>query len=299
MVPGNTADSTVLLPIVDRLRDRFGVTQICVVADRGMISATTIAALEERKLDYILGARERRTKVIRDIVLKDTKPFVPLSIDRQRGETQLFAKEVKVAGARYIVSLNEAQATKDRQDRQAIITGLQVPLKRGDKTLVGNSAYRRYLRTTRKKAFEIDPGKLADEARFDGVTMLRTNSKITPLEATLRYRDLLQVESLFRAAKAVLRTRPIYHVGDAAIRGHAFCSFLALVLSKERAQLCVQKHIDIEWGDLLRDLDRLQRATIEKGGKQIVTRTHVTGEVGAIFKAAGVALPQNMRDLPA
>jgi len=95
---------------------------------------------------------------------------------------------------------------------------------------------------------------------------------------------------------AVLRTRPIYHVNDAAIRGHVFCSFLALVLSKELARLCAEKHIDIEWADLLRDLDRLQQATIEKDGKQIVTRTHVTGQVGAIFKAAGVALPQNLRE---
>jgi hypothetical protein len=59
MLPGNTADSTVLLPVVDRLRERFGIGRVCVVADRGMISAATIAALEERKLEYLLGARER------------------------------------------------------------------------------------------------------------------------------------------------------------------------------------------------------------------------------------------------
>ena len=49
MVPGNTADSTVLLPVVERLRQRFGIGRVCVVADRGMNSAATIAALEERK----------------------------------------------------------------------------------------------------------------------------------------------------------------------------------------------------------------------------------------------------------
>ena len=296
MVPGNTADSTVLLPVVDRLRDRFGVTRVCVVADRGMISAATISALEARKLEYILGARERSTTVIRDIVLNDDAPFTPLAIDRQRGETQLFVKEVKVGKQRYIVARNEAEARKDREERQAIITGLQAQLKKGDKALVGNSAYRRYLRTTQKHVFEIDPGKLADEARFDGITVLRTNARITPLQAILRYRDLLQVETLFRAAKAVLRTRPIYHASDAAIRGHVFCSFLGLVLTKELARLCADKHIVVEWADLLRDLDRLQQATVEKDGKQITTRTHVTGQVGNIFKAAGIALPHNLRE---
>ena len=296
MVPGNTADSTVLLPVVDRLRDRFGVTRVCVVADRGMISAATISALEARKLEYILGARERSTTVIRDIVLNDDAPFTPLAIDRQRGETQLFVKEVKLGKQRYIVARNEAEARKDREERQAIITGLQAQLKKGDKALVGNSAYRRYLRTTQKHAFEIDPGKLADEARFDGITVLRTNARITSLQAILRYRDLLQVETLFRAAKAVLRTRPIYHASDAAIRGHVFCSFLGLVLTKELARLCADKHIVVEWADLLRDLDRLQQATVEKDGKQITTRTHVTGQVGNIFKAAGIALPHNLRE---
>ena len=65
--PGNTADVATLLPVVDRLRARFGVGRICVVADRGMISAATIAALEERKLEYVLGVRERsRASVIVD-----------------------------------------------------------------------------------------------------------------------------------------------------------------------------------------------------------------------------------------
>ncbi|MHC2794956.1 hypothetical protein ACVINZ_003968 [Mesorhizobium jarvisii] len=64
MVPGNTADVTVLLPVVDRLRTRFGVTRACVVADRGMISADTIAALEKLGMEYILGARERSSRAL-------------------------------------------------------------------------------------------------------------------------------------------------------------------------------------------------------------------------------------------
>ena len=111
MLPGNTADSTVLLPVVDRLRERFGIGErVCVVADRGMISAATIEALEARRLEYILGARERGTAVIRDVVLADETPFVPLLIGRHRGETQLFAKQVEVNGARYGASLASSTA---------------------------------------------------------------------------------------------------------------------------------------------------------------------------------------------
>ncbi len=77
---------------------------------------------------------------------------------------------------------------------------------------------------------------------------------------------------MFRRAKAVLRTRPIFHASDAAIRGHMFCSFLALVLQKELADRCRTAGVVVEWADLLRDLDRLQQATIDKDGKRMTTR---------------------------
>ena len=313
MWPGNTADVTALLPIIDRLRARFVIGRVCVIADRGMISAATMKGLEERKLDYILGARERSDPLIRQVVLEDKKPFTPLCITKAKGqaalragrrpkprdETQLWVKEVMIGEKRYIVCRNEAEANKDAADRAAVLEGLERQLKKGDKALIGNSAYRRLLRASGKttdKAFQIDPGKVADEARFDGIFVLRTNAAISSLQAVLRYRDLLQVETLFRSAKALMRTRPIYHQSDAAIRGHVFCSFLALVLQKELADRCSAQDFKPEWGDVLRDLDRLQEIDITKDGKRIVLRTPTTGTAGRLFQAAGVALPPHIRE---
>jgi Transposase DDE domain len=297
MWPGNTADVRVLLPVIDRLRTRFAIGRVCVVADRGMISAATIAALQERGLEYVLGARERTDRLVRQVVLEDDRPFTPLCVPRVNGgETLLAVKEVKVEGRRYIVCRNEAEADKDAADRAAVLKGLERQLKKGDKALIGNSAYRRFLRPTAKSAFAIDPGKVADEARFDGIFVLRTNARITPLQAVLRYRDLLQVEDLFRTAKALLRTRPIYHSADDAIRGHVFCSFLALVLRKELEDRCRDAGLHPEWGDVLRDLDRLQEVEIARGGKRLILRTPVTGVAGKLFQAARIALPPNIRE---
>jgi hypothetical protein len=292
MWPGNTADVSVLLPVVDRLRGRFGIGRVCVVADRGMISEATIAGLE------------------RDVVLADERAFTPLLVTRAAGqETQLFAKEVPVAGRRYIVCRNEAEAEKDRADRQAIVAALEQQLQRGDKSLIGNSAYRRYLRRIRVRqadgaaitppapAFEIDAGRLADEAKFDGIFVLRTNSRISPLLAMLRYRDLLRVEQMFRAAKSTLHTRPIFHSSDAAIRGHVFCSFLALVLQKELADRGTKIGLQLEWDDVRRDLDRLQHATIKQEGKSWELRTEATGAAAGVFKALRLALPPRVRPL--
>ena len=296
--PGNTADVRVLVSIVDRLRARFAIGRVCVVADRGMVPAATIAALEERGLEYVLGARERTDALIRSVVLADTRPFTPLCVRRAGGEeTQLWVKECKVEGRRHIVCRNEAEAEKDAADRRATVDALDQQLRRGDEALVGNSACRRHLRTTSdSRAFEIDPGKLADEARHDGVFVLRTNARLTPLQAVLRYRDLIQVEPLFKAAKCLLRTRPIYHSSDAAIRGHVFCSLLALVLRKELDRRCREAGFRPEWGDVVRDLDRLQEITISKGGQSMTLRTPATGVTGPLFKAARIALPPNIRD---
>ena len=264
-----------------------------------MISAATIAALEERGLEYILGARERGMAVIRAIVLENEQPFTPLLIERARGETQLFVKEVTAGGVRYIVCRNEAEAEKDRADRLAIVDGLQRRLKQGDKALIANTGYRRYLRRAGEgAAFEIDAGKLAEEARYDGIFVLRTNARITPLNAVLRYRELLMVEALFRAAKATFDTRPIFHSCDAAIRGHVFCSFLALILAKELQDRCARAGFQPEWDRLVRDLDRLQSGVIEKDNRRITVRTPVTGDVGPAFRAAGLALPPNIAETP-
>src|SRR6266545_3711909 len=66
MWPGNTTDVKTLIPIVDDLYRRFGIVKVCIVADRGMISQETIDDLDQQGWPYILGARMRRCKEVRD-----------------------------------------------------------------------------------------------------------------------------------------------------------------------------------------------------------------------------------------
>jgi hypothetical protein len=68
------------------------------------------------------------------------------------------------------------------------------------------------------------------------------------------------------------------------------------MLQKELADRCRAAGLTVEWADLRRDLDRLQEATIDKDGKRITTRTAVTGQVGRVFRAVGIALPHNTRE---
>ena len=169
MWPGNTADVGSLVPVVDRLRKRFSIQRVCVVADRGMISAETIAELEARGLCYILGVRERSDKLVRDLVLADPAPFIPLTIAKRGKEIDYEAKAVMLAGRRYIVCRNREEMKKDAAARAAILAALERQLKKGDKTLVGNKGYRRFLATPDDDHFVIDRAKAEEDAKFDGI----------------------------------------------------------------------------------------------------------------------------------
>jgi hypothetical protein len=297
--PGNTADVTRLKPVVERLRTRFGINKVCVVADRGMISAATIAALEQQNIDYILGARERSTTEIRKTVLEDDGVAVPLLIPRQKGATELAIKDITVGGRRYVLCRNEEEAKKDAEARVAIIASLERKLAQGDKALVGNKGYRRFLATPSDEHFTIDPARVAEDERFDGVFVLRTNTKMSALQVALRYRNLMAVEDAFKTAKALLATRPIFHKTDAAIRGHVFCSFLAVVLRKELFdRLAAHGSKQLEWQHIVDDLMDLSEVEIEQDTRRARLRTAPRPTIDPICRALGIALPPVFQELP-
>jgi len=297
--PGNTADVTRLAPVVERLRTRFGINKVCVVADRGMISAATIAALEQQNIDYILGARERSTTEIRKTVLEDDGVAVPLLIPRQKGATELAIKDITVGGRRYVLCRNEEEAKKDAEARVAIIASLERKLVQGDKALVGNKGYRRFLATPGDEHFTIDPARVAEDERFDGVFVLRTNTKMSALQVALRYRNLMAVEDAFKTAKALLATRPIFHKTDAAIRGHVFCSFLAVVLRKELFdRLAAHGSKQLEWQHIVDDLMDLSEVEVEQDTRRARLRTAPRPTIDPICRALGIALPPVFQELP-
>jgi len=298
--PGNTTDVTTLIPVIDRIRSRFDVGRICIVADRGMISAKTIRALEDpqRNIPYIFGARMRKVNEIKDDVLSRPGRFKEVYPEGKRSKdpAPLQVKEVWVNDHRYIVCLNSKQARKDAADRQALVTSLQEKIKQSPKALIGNKGYRKYL-TMKRGSVTIDQDKIAYDSRFDGKWVLMTTMDLSTDRVALKYKELWQVEQAFRDVKSILETRPIFHQRDETIRGHVFCSFLALVLRKELdRRLDVAGHC-FEWADIKQDLKSLQEVLIEDNGKSLAIRTECHGTCGKVFQAVGVAIPPTIREI--
>ncbi len=187
--PGNTCDVTSLVPIVERLRTRFAIGELCVVADRGMISQPTLGDLEAQGWRYILGARMCRHKEVREEVLARGRPLSrgPSTRCPRPGPCPPAGQEVNVEGRRYVVCLNEAQKRKDEADRAAILAALREKLKQGDKALIGNRGFRKYL-AGQGERFVIDEQAVRREARYDGKWVLRTNTDLTAAEVALKYK---------------------------------------------------------------------------------------------------------------
>lgn len=296
--PGNTADVKTLIPVTDRIRNRFNVSRFCIVSDRGMISAKTMNDLEERKIPYILGARMRKVNKIKQDVLsragryKEVYPEGKSSTD----PSPLKVKEVIVDGQRYILCLNTRQARKDAQDRQTIIDALKERIRKNPKALIGNKGFEKYLKLDRN-SITIDHKKINEEARFDGKWVLETNTDLLPERVAMKYKELWQVEQAFRDVKSVLETRPVFHQCDETIRGHVFCSFLALMLRKELYQRLERAGYSFEWVDIKQDLKSLQEIIIKDNGKTLAIRSECLGTCGKVFQAVGVALPPTIREL--
>src|ERR1035437_5447483 len=253
-------------PLPKLRQERLGRTDV-------RASAVTLAEVEKREWKYILGVRMRSSTEAKAVVARAGRyaEVHPKSDDRD-DPSPLKVKEVWVEGARrYVVCVNEDQATKDRHDREAVVASLRDALGKGDKSLVGNKGYRKYLRAGGKQ-FAVDEDKIKEEARYDGKWVLTTNMDLPPREVALKYKQLWMVEDVFRSMKSLLDTRPIFHKCDETIRGHVFCSFLALLLRKELEDRLARKEWKLEWADVIRDLGNIVEMEVAISGKGYVFR---------------------------
>ena len=301
MWPGNTADVTTLVPIVQRMRERFRLREITVVADRGMVSKATLELFEKSDppVHYVIGVRMRRQKEVNLSVLDSCEPWFESVPERSNAKdpSPLKVKDVWVENRRYIVCLNEEERRKDAHDREAIVAHLKEQLRRGDKSLVGNKGYRRFLKVEGKDHFALDEEQIEADARYDGLWVLRTNTVYNAETVAHVYKNLWTVEAIFRTTKSILETRPIYHRWNETICGHVFCSFLALLLKHDLESRMRQAGMQWEWAEVIRGLDNLHQVEANFQGRSFLFRSQLQANASAAIRAAGVALPPTLREL--
>jgi hypothetical protein len=295
ILPGNTADSVAFVAMVERLRQRFHIRRVIVVADRGMVSAATLEWLAgdgQAPYDYIVGCRMRQQKEVNEEVLGRAGRY-------HRVDDNLEVKEVTVGEHRYVVCRNPLEQRKDAAAREAIVAALETTLaQHGPKAVIGNKGFARFLRVA-PGAVTIDRGRIAADARLDGKFVLRTSTALSPTEVAHAYKSLWRVERTFRETKSTLEVRPLYHHRDETTVGHIVGCFLAL-----RLEVDLQRRLDAQgcaasWPDLMRDLEEVQAVEVELDGQLYRLRTELRGHAFAAFAAAGVRPPPVLTHLGA
>jgi len=285
--PGNTADVKAFAAVVQVLRRRLKIRRVVVVADRGMISKSSLALLtedRERPFDYVLGCRLRRNKEVAEYVLPDSGAYEWLG-------PNLEVKDVRVGERRYVVCRNPLEVEKDAAARAAILAKLQDTLSRhGPKAVLGNRGFARFVRVA-KGSVTIDEEAFRRDALLDGLFVLMTSRDEPAAEIAQTYKSLWRVERTFREEKSTLEVRPIYHHRDDTSIGHIVASFLALRLEVDLQQRLDERGVAVSWPDLLRDLSQVQAVELELDGRRYRLRTDLCGVAGQAFAAAGLRPP--------
>ncbi|PTQ50825.1 MAG: Mobile element protein [Hydrogenibacillus schlegelii] len=195
--PGDTADKATVETVLDALKRRFHLRRVIFVADRGMVSRPILRAIEDAEMEYIVGMPLRRHRAA-EAVLSQPGRY-------RKVNDQLHVKQVTLQGQRYILCHNSLQAEHNRQARQAVLAHLKQRIERGQaKELLRNRLVARYLKTLPQGALVVDTDAVKRAARYDGKSLLRTNTDLDPEAVVRAYKDLWRVERAFRTLRSRL-----------------------------------------------------------------------------------------------
>jgi transposase len=242
---GNTSDPKTLMPQVSKLRDSFGLEQVVLVGDRGMISHKAITEL--RELEGLSWITALKSVQIRSLVegevlqqgLFDERNLVEIAHPDYPGERLIACRNPELAKLRghKRQSLLEATAQELDKVRARVESGRlkgadAIGVRVGrviDKYKVGKHFEPQITDTS--FAYALRQENIEAEAALDGIYVIRTSvpKKRMPADETVRtYKALANVERAFRSLKSVdLEVRPIHHRLEDRVRAHIFVCMLA------------------------------------------------------------------------
>lgn len=293
--PGNTFEGHTLIPVLEKLKERYAIKNVIFVADRGMLSKENIEYLEKNDVQYIVGARLKSlTKAQQAKVIAWSQ-----GIEDKTSENEKTHSLDVTPTRRLVLAYKGNRATKDKMDREKSIEKLQAKLKRSQdpKQLLSNYGYQKFLKVDGDATIAVDETKLEEASQWDGLVGIYSNiHTLKENELLKQYRGLWQVEESFRITKHNLRIRPIYHWTPGRVKAHiaiAFMAFACVRYLEYRVQQYSHKlspeHIrNILWqvqASIVQDKDAEQHYLLP--GK-------LSAQAKELYKIAGAKTPQSV-----
>ncbi len=236
---GKQYEGHTMLPIIEKFIELYSLEDFVVVADSGMLNSDNIEKLEEGGYKYIIGARIKNSS-------SSVKKWI-LSLEKRDGLLHEFKEEG--SDRRLIIGYTADRAKKDKYNRDKGIRALDKKYKSGKvtKSNITQRGYNKLLTVTGtdELAVIIDPDKIAQDEKWDGLKGYITNATLECKEIIAAYNNLFNVERSFRISKSKLEIRPIFHFTEKRIKAHIAICFVALKIYKELERLLKLNDINL------------------------------------------------------
>ena len=265
---------------IEKLKRKYQIGKVIVVADRGMLNKDNIKTItEENRFDYIIGERLKTLPELIQQRLLDLKSYQKEWI--MNDEKSLVVRyHTTVYNDRLIIGTwSSVRAEKDRKEREEKLAKIPAILKNA-KSLQKKAAHY-YLTTNDKVNYIVDQQKIDSHARYDGFLAIATNVKDIQIATALdHYKHLFQIEQAFRTFKSYLETRPMFHWTDKRIQGHMCLCYLAYTT----LSYVLRKQPGWSENKLRKTLEKMQVSLVEQSGQQFYIRSAQTQDTESLIK---------------
>ncbi|MEW6558428.1 MAG: IS1634 family transposase [Elusimicrobiota bacterium] len=287
---GNKFEGHTLEDAIEKMKYKFNINQIILIADQAMLSKANIKTIKDSGYEYIIGARMRnKSEKIKEKILNPDN-YIELQVE----EEDVFKyKEIKIDGEKLICSWSKKRAKKDKHDRERLIEKAIKKLESGTAKLISKRGAMKYITiTTKDEDIELNQEKIEIDEKWDGFYAIQTNSALNSPELLLEYyHQLWRVEESFRIFKSHLETRPMYHSSPNRIKGHIVLCFIAFLLERTLEIELKSNNIPYSPDKIRAALQSLQFSEVIIENQIFYIRAPVEGLANDILRGVKVKIP--------
>jgi transposase len=288
LFPGNTAEVTTLMESINYWKESIAIKNIIIIGDRAMMSEDNLLKLEAADLKYIIAYPMKKTKKDLKETILNRMNYAETTI---KGESYLKQKIDLTAEKKLIVTFSEKRRAKDAKTREKLISNLQMKLGKSKdaKRLISNRGYLKYTEIDKKVQAQINEEKVTEDARWDGLHGILSNTDLSVEEVVERYKNLWVIEEAFRINKHNLKMRPIYHYTPDRIKAHIEICFLTFALIRHAQYRLKQAGLMVSADELREELSPLEASILcdRETGKFYRMPAQMNFQVREIYKILG------------
>jgi transposase len=299
--PGNCFEGHTLIPVIEKIKSRYDINKIVLVADSALMNKINLQELTLKNIKYVIAARIKNLKKDLKQQILDSNEYqnIYTSID-QNGvlSDEIKTKIIALKTGDFIIAYHSSKrARKDEYERQSDLEKIKKYIHSTAKSKLTGRLRKPYVKVSKNCKIEIDLDKLALDQRYDGYFGLQTNlENIDPKEILSTYRGLWQVEQTFRIAKNNLEIRPVFHYTPRRIKAHFAICYMALALVRYVTFTLKNNGVTIPYEQLHLMLNRMRKVNlINSNDEQFEFLEDPPTELISVYQALKIKWPQKFK----